>query len=193
MAEQKLIEMPAFQQARKRLKSGGADVKVNVEAVRADMRDRSNANFAEVTWPKGVSFIVPDKVQLESECLFASKINGNTAYGVTVMCNDKIARNLYFGSLRKSVVPYKAAEGGFAVDYSKETIESNTKFHAEVVNCANQEEILNLLESKAGKTISVVDVQSCDTARMRFENGDGGRTAYPIGLRRGTVAFFECN
>ena len=175
----------AYANAMTRAKAQGAVIN-NPTAILAEMESRAVINFDDMLWPQGAGFIVPDRVTLE-QALVKHNINGNTAISLLIKCEDGRVRHLFFGSLRKSVVPYKAAGAGFIVDQSQPICVSDTPFYHEVVKCKTEKELFELICSKAGKRISVSEVKKCQTAKMNFADR---KNPVPVGLRIATVPCF---
>lgn len=185
-AEIKWEGTAAYDVARNRLRAQKSTVKtMSIEQMRDEMSKKANVNFDDLSWPKGTSFTVPEANVLEKS-LFCSSINDNKAFGITVLCDNGSSKNLYFSSLKKSLVPYKVVGDGFAVDDEKQICHSNTPFYQEVMNCATEDDIFKLIVSKKGKKIKVDDVLECQTAKMSFKDGD----AIPVGLKKGKVCCF---
>jgi len=195
MAEKNEQLLPAFALAKKRMELGGAKFS-GLQNLKDGMSKNGHQDFDNLTWPKGVECVIPAQEVLE-ERLFVSQQNERTrpAYGVVLDCKDGRSRTLYFSTLTRTVTPYKAANGGFEVDYSRPILESNTDFHGECMNCPTDLDIFNLLVAKSGKTLAVTECPETETARMRFtwDNEAERFNAEAIGLRRGRVPFFTCN
>ena len=187
-AEIKWEGTAAYDVARKRLMAQkSTDKTMTVEQMRKDMAGKANVNFEDLSWPVGTSFTVPGAAVLEKS-LFCSSIDGNKAFGITVLCDNGMSKNLYLSSLKKSLVPYKAAGEGFAIDEDKPICQSDTPFYQEVMNCPTENDIFNLIASKKGKKIKVDRVLECQTAKMSFADKDSG--PIPVGLKKGKVCCF---
>jgi hypothetical protein len=176
----------AYANAMTRVKAQGAVIN-NPTAILAEMESRAIVNFDDLLWPLGAGFIVPDRPTLE-QALVKNDINGSTAISLMIQCEDGRVRQLFLGSLRKSVVPYKAAGAGFIVDQSQPICVSNTPFYNEVMNCPTEKALFDLICSKEGQRISVSDVKKCQTAKMNFADRNN---PVPVGLRTATVPCFS--
>lgn len=176
----------AYANALTRAKAQGAVVS-NPVAILAEMENRAIINFDDMLWPQGAGFIVPDRNTLE-QALVKHDITGNTAISLMVQCEDGRVRHLYLGSLRKSVVPYKAAGAGFIVDQSQPICVSDTPFYNEVMNCPTEKALFDLIASKEGQRISVTEVKKCQTAKMNFADRNN---PVPVGLKSAVVPCFS--
>lgn len=187
-AEAKWEDVAAYDVARTRLRAQkSTDKTMSVEQMRKEMAGKANVNFEDLSWPVGTSFTVPDTAVLEKS-LFCSSVNDNKAFGITVLCDNGMAKNLYLSSLKKSLVPYKATAEGFAIDEDKPICQSDTPFYQEVMNCPTEDAIFNLIASKKGKKIKVDRVLECQTAKMSYANKEDGPV--PVGLKKGKVCCF---
>lgn len=179
-------DMGVYQVALQRVKSAGGKINDGVNILKK-MEDRAIINFDDLIWPMDAGAIIPDRQTL-MDSLCEEDINGNTAISLVFVCEDGRARKLFMGSLRKSVVPYKAAGAGFMVDQSQPVCVSDTPFYNEVMNCANEKEVFDLIASKEGQRLFVSDVKTCQTAKMNFADRNN---PVPTGLKKASVACFK--
>lgn len=185
-AETNWKDMGAYQVALKRVQLAGGTIN-DGENILKKMEDRAIINFDDLIWPEGASVIIPNRATL-LDALCDEEINGNTAFSLLLVCEDGRVRKLFLGSLRKSVVPYKAVGAGFMVDNSEPVCVSDTPFYHEVMACANEKGVFDLLASKEGQRLVVSKVKTCQTARMNFADRSN---PVPTGLKKASVACFS--
>lgn len=183
---------PAIQNAMARNRASRNQVIYNGDVVNGRPQDiksklegMANSNAEESIWRENDKFVVPSEEILERS-LFTDQFGDAAIAGITVTLESGAAKNLYFSTLRKSVVPY--ADNAGVIAASGEAIHSNTPFYQEVVAQPNMLKVYELLASKAGKIITCSHVESVTTARF-----SGPRDARVIaGLRNAQVPFFTC-
>lgn len=183
---------PAIQNAMARNRASRNQVVYNQDVVngrsqdiKAKLEGMANSNAEESIWRENDKFVVPSEEILEKS-LFTAQFGDAAVAGITVTLESGAAKNLYFSTLRKSVVPY--ADNAGVIAASGEAVHSNTPFYQEVMAQPDMLKVYELLASKTGKTITCSHVEPVTTARF---SGTGNARVI-TGLRNAQVPFFTC-